>query len=306
MTEIKIFLPKNAFKIAGKNIVKFNQLSAQQYLKMTKNISKKQLKYRLYIDESGSHHYPSVDWDNMAKRYLSLTGVIIERFHYKTFVQPLIREIKELLASDPDDLPVLHRNDILNFSGDYLKLKKDIQLKNQFDQKIQDLLGGCEYKICVVVLDKKTHLDRYQKSALNPYNYSLAVLLERYIFFLEQYSATGDVMVESRGGKDDQDLEKAYKQFYENGTYYIKPTHIQPVLTSNSLKIRSKKEQVGGLEIADLLTLSTKIDALHTYGVIPKLLDNFQTKIIRMTQGKYLCHPDHEADPKGVGKKLIK
>jgi hypothetical protein len=69
--------------------------------------------YGLYIDESGSHSYPTKDKNNMARRYLSLTGVIIENGYYREVIQPKVREIKLLVASDPDDLPILHREDIL-------------------------------------------------------------------------------------------------------------------------------------------------------------------------------------------------
>ena len=39
------------------------------------------------------------------------------------------------------------------------------------------------------------------------YHYCLALLLERFTFFLEQKQVRGDVMAESRGGKEDKRLK---------------------------------------------------------------------------------------------------
>lgn len=68
--------------------------------------------YRLYIDESGTHHY-SIS-DDIKRRYLSLTGVIVERNIYANNFQKRVGEIKKLFSKDPDNPPILHREDIVN------------------------------------------------------------------------------------------------------------------------------------------------------------------------------------------------
>jgi hypothetical protein len=45
----------------------------------------------------------------------------------------------------------------------------------------------------------------YQVWRYDPYYYCLALLLERFTFFLEQRNAVGDVLAESRGGKEDME-----------------------------------------------------------------------------------------------------
>lgn len=42
--------------------------------------------FRLYIDESGDHTYKEID--KIDKRYLGLTGCIINNEHYRTIFQP--------------------------------------------------------------------------------------------------------------------------------------------------------------------------------------------------------------------------
>ena len=64
-----------------------------------------------------------------------------------------------------------------------------------------------------VCLDKKSHQDTYQVWRYDPYHYCLALLLERFTFFLEHQEVKGDVMAESRGGKEDMRLKKSFLGF---------------------------------------------------------------------------------------------
>ncbi len=257
--------------------------------------------YRLYIDESGTHSYPRKDRNIVAKRYLSLTGIIIENDYYKEVVQPKVREIKLLVASDPDNLPILHREDILNKRGDFSKLR-DPELAKEFDRLVIELLADHDYTVCAVVLDKTEHLKKYGAAAYHPYHYCLNVLLEKYTHCLTNLSSQGDVMAEARGGSDDRKLEKEYSKFYKFGTQFRSPEYIQEVLSSSDIKMRRKELKIEGLEIADLLTLANKIDVLHTFGIISTLEQNFQTKLIRKIQPRYF---KNGSTIKGYGKKLL-
>ena len=49
----------------------------------------------------------------------------------------------------------------------------------------------------------------------------VAILLERYIFFLENEGAQGDVMAESRGGKEDMRLKKSFSRLYNEETQFF-------------------------------------------------------------------------------------
>ncbi len=258
--------------------------------------------YRLYIDESGTHNYPKKGARiNTAKQYLSLTGVIIENQYYKDVIQPKVREIKLLLASDPDNLPILHREDILAKRGDFNKLN-DPAVNKEFNKLVVELLGNHDYVLCTIVVDKIANLSRYGEAAFHPYHYCLNVMLEKYTHCLHTLGAKGDVMAEARGGQDDKNLEKEYKKFYNHGTQFRSTEYVQSALTSSDIKIRRKSERIEGLEIADLLTLPSKIDVLHTYNVILTLDVNFQTKIIRKIQPRY---HRNGGTIKGYGKKLL-
>lgn len=258
-------------------------------------------KFRLYIDESGTHNYSTVD--DIKHRYLSLTGFIISEKSNIETLQPRLLELKRIVANDPDELPVLHREDIINKRGVFSKLN-DTVVEEQFNEVFLSILKDMEYAICVVVLDKKTHLERYQKSAFHPYHYCMNVLLERYTFYLQENGVKGDVLAEARGKKEDQALKEEYKRFYEDGTYFCKSHSIQQFLTSKEIKIKPKSKMFVGLEFTDLISLATKLDTLNCYGALPALTDNFCKIIIDNIQNKYRSSPN--GITKGFGKKLIK
>ena len=254
----------------------------------------------MHADESGDHQYPTVDWKYPAHRYLALTGVIIEEQYYYEVILSKIRKIKLLIASDPNNLPILHRREILAQTGDYLKLRQP-DVREQFDKQVLELLSDSGLVICTVVLDKTSHWRRYGELAYHPYHYASTVLFGKYTHFLNQHDARGDVMAEARGNQEDKALGIEYEKFYQNGTKFITADCIQQVLTSK-LKIRRKSEAIAGLEIADLLTLATKIDVLHTFGHIKSLDSNFQTRIIERIQGNYY---QENGTSKGFGKKFL-
>jgi len=257
-------------------------------------------KYRLYIDESGTHDYSTSE--DLKHRYLALVGVCISEAQNIEKLQPGMLGLKRIVADDPDDLPVLHREEIINKKGAFAKLN-DPQVEASFNKEFLTLLAEMDYTICAVVLDKKSHLERYQQAALHPYHYCLNMLLERYTFHLAEHGGRGDVLAEARGKKEDQALREEYTRFYEHGTFYRKPQHIQQVLTSKELKLKQKTKGIVGLEFADLLSLATKLDTLYAYKVLPSLSENFCKTIIDNIQKKYRFSTGGTS--KGFGKKLV-
>lgn len=257
-------------------------------------------KYRLYVDESGTHGY-STDTSTIKQRYLALTGIAISEEENLTVLQPRMIELKRILVDDPDDLPVLHREDIVNKSGVFSRLD-DQKIEEQFNDAYLSLLTDLDYVICSIVLDKKSHFDRYQTAAQHPYHYCMDLLLERYVFLLEEVGGRGDVLAEARGKEEDRPLMERYAQFYENGTYFCRPGRIQQFLTSKEIKIKPKSKMIVGLEFADLLSLATKLTLL-LYGVIPPLTDNFNKIVTDTIQPKYRTSATDVV--RGFGKKLI-
>ncbi len=256
------------------------------------------MKYRVYIDEVGNPDLESSD--NPNHRFLSLTGIILELSYVKNVVHPQLEALKtKFFNSHPDDPVILHRKELLNARPPFECLK-DPNIRHHFDGELLNLLEEWKYVVISVCLDKKKHKETYTVWRYDPYHYCLAVLLERYIFFLEQSGAKGDVMAESRGGKEDTRLKRAFRRLWESGTDFIAPERFQNVLTSRELKVKQKQNNISGLQIADLIAHPSRNEILYENHLRSKPPDRFAGKIVAILSKKY-----YQRESKIYGKKLL-
>ena len=134
-------------------------------------------------------------------------------------------------------------------------LLKNNDLRRQFDDLILSLIVNHPYRVITAVIDKQEHKRRYAVWRFQPYHYCMTVILERYVRWLEstQLQAAGDVMAESRGKKENKQLEESYKRIYKYGTDFVHTRLFQRWLSSGEIKIRPKSDNVSGLQLADLI-----------------------------------------------------
>jgi hypothetical protein len=208
-------------------------------------------KYRLYIDEVGNSDLgASLDPNH---RYLSLTGVIVSLDYIESHLHPRIEDLKRrYFGSHPDDPIILHRKELVNQRRPFEALR-DPDVRAAFDAELMDLLTNGEYVVITAVIDKLDHLNRYREWSYDPYHYCLTVLLERYVLWLRGRNSQGDVMAESRGGKEDRRLKLEFEKIYRNGTSHISHAEFVERFTSSQLKVRPKSANVAGLQLADLI-----------------------------------------------------
>ena len=206
--------------------------------------------YRMYVDEVGhaalkSSHSPE-------HRHLSLTGVIVRLDYAASTLRPAIEDLKSrYFDSHPDDPVILHRKDMVNARPPFEALK-DVGAKAAFDRDLLALLDDLDYVVITAVIDKAAHRDRYASRSADPYHYCLEILVERYVMWLIG-KGRGDVMAESRGGPEDRRLKEVYVGIYENGNGLLDIRHFRERLTSRELKVKPKRDNVAGLQLADMV-----------------------------------------------------
>ena len=285
--------------------------------------------YRLYIDESGDHsygkkelkehpyesfdgtttniksnYYPELERDN--KRYLGLVGCIIDAEKYKNLFHPKLEELKQMhFPHSPDDPIILHRKELVNKSSPFWRLKNP-EKEKEFNEDLLTYLATMEYIVIAVVIDKKTHIERYQESAFHPYHFCLGVILERYCGFLRFYNSKCDVLAESRGGTEDNQLKVAYRTIYTGGTQFRDHAFFQNVLTSKEIKLKPKIANVAGLQISDLIAYPIKHEILIENNRIARTEEkSFGKKICEIMKRKYNMHL-YTGRIAGYGKVFIK
>jgi hypothetical protein len=236
------------------------------------------MKFRMYVDEVGNPDLESSD--NINHRFLSLTGVILDLEFVQKALYPEMEDLKSrYFNSHPDDPVIFHRKEMVNYQCPFEVLKNELTRK-QFDSELLECLKRWNYTVISVCIDKKNHKETYRTWRYDPYHYCMALLLERYIFYLEQTKSVGDVMAESRGGKEDRKLKDSFLNLWEKGTDYILPIRLQNVLTSKNLKVKSKTNNISGLQLADLVAHASRNEILFENGVKEITIAPFAEKII--------------------------
>jgi len=256
------------------------------------------MKFRLYVDEVGNSDLESSL--NPNHRFLSLTGVILGLDYVAARLHHDLEQLKQkYFGMHPDEPIVLHRKEIVNARSPFDALR-DSKVRRAFDTEFLRLLAEWEYTVITVCIDKRRHKETYSAWRYDPYHYCLAILLERFVFFLRRYSATGDVMAESRGGREDRRLKASYARLWEHGTEFVEATMFSTYLTSKQLKVKPKANNIAGLQLADVLAHPSRNEILLQEGLRDKPLAPFAEQVVGILRGKY----DHSGD-RIFGKKMI-
>jgi len=220
-------------------------------------LPRKEKKYRIYIDESGDHTLHLADNDN--HRYLGLLGLWFDTdVPYRAFAQALTELKRDVFSWHPDDPSIcLHRKDLIDRKGIFRQLRNP-ELNERFERGLLKIVGEARFCMTCVVIDKASHHAKTHRELVHPYHYCLAALLERYAGWLSIEKSVGDIMAESRGGREDQDLRTAFESTLQKGTRFHTPEQFQTVLTSREIKLKKKEHAIAGLELADLLAYPFK------------------------------------------------
>lgn len=244
---------------------------------------------RLYIDESGDHATKGITLAQRDKRYLCLFGLSLRLDYARATFNPLVEELKARhFGCDPDDPVILHREQIVARVGPFSVLKNPAR-DNAFKEDYLRLLQDSKFRAFAVVIDKiSTSTQYYGLSESHPYHTCVLAMLERYCGMLRFARQRGDVLAESRGGREDQQLKAAYREIRQGGSSFRPPSFFQGVLSSGEIKLKPKVANIVGLQIADLLAYPAKRRILEeqgkgapTSGFTKEVADVLETKYNR-------------------------
>jgi len=208
-------------------------------------------KIRLYVDEVGNPGLKNSDL--LENRFLSLTGIAFCLDFVSEILFPELEELKRTyFLSHPDDPVILHRKEIVYRKPPFSVLK-DPEVERSFNSDLLNKLGSWNYSVISVIIDKQEHNKRYATWKFDPYHYCMEILVERFRLLLDISGARGDMMFESRGGKEDTRLKRSYRRIMEGGTHHIDKNDLLSHFTSKELKVRPKTANIAGLQVADLI-----------------------------------------------------
>ena len=242
--------------------------------------------YRLYIDETGDHCFHNSKYTEISKKYLCLIGVMMKRETNLAFHDSLDQLKRKFLHYDVDDPPILHREDMVNKRNAF-RVFQDASIRENWDKDLLKLIESTDFKVIAVLIDKDSHGLKKHRRRSHPYHYGLEALLERYCSTLLEDHAKGDVMAESRGGKEDNLLKEEYSKIYKFGSHFNSGLKCRANLSSKELKLKPKLKNIAGLQLADLLAHPLARDVLQAYGRIESRGSIFADRLCEVINPKY-------------------
>jgi hypothetical protein len=244
------------------------------------------VKYRIYIDEVGNNDLGSSS--NPNHRFLCLTGVVFELDYVKNILTPDLEGLKnKYFESHPDDPIIFHRKEMVNKKHPFNVLANP-KVENEFNTEFLHLLEKWKFKSITVLIDKLEHQNKYTTWRYDPYHYCMAIILERYYLRLKDVGCVGDMMFESRGGKEDLRLKESFRKIYEHGTDWVNAANLQDTITSKELKIKPKSANIAGLQVADLVAYPLYRYAMKYYKLKDDGRVTFNEQLMEVLKPKIL------------------
>lgn len=202
-------------------------------------------KYTVFLDETGDHTLEIVDRDFPI---FGLLAFIIENKHYITDVVPEAYQLKYKYFTSEGI--ILHSRDIRKRIGEFSILLNP-NTRGSFYVDVNNIMTNSQYGLIACVIHKQEHKERYGTSALNPYDISLKIVMERLIYFCEKNKLKSlHLIAESRGKREDNELRLTFLEILTTGTEYIEKEIFQRV--EFTLEFQKKGRNIIGLQLADL------------------------------------------------------
>lgn len=220
--------------------------------------SHRKTKYYLFIDECEDHNLIKYD---PAFPIFTLCGILVSHEHLIALTRAF-EKLKQEIFGNTD--VIIHSVDIRKWRGAFVALKDDA-LRIKFFEGIEKILNQKDAYVIVSCTILKEQLSRFYVRGEDEdvYGLSLSYLIERSIFCVDNLDQAGEIsiVVERRGRKEDSKLLNYYNGLRNRGTKWVKAERLRSRIASFSFK--QKRDNIIGLQIADLIAYPIAIHFLH-------------------------------------------
>ena len=225
--------------------------------------------YIVYLDETGDHSLELIDRDFPV---FALAMFVCETTYYNQNILPVVSQFKTDYFGHEG--VILHSRDIRKAQKDFGFLT-NLQKREEFIARINSIMDSLEYYLIVSVIKKQDHKDKYGMYADNPYDLAMMFCLERLLPLLENVNQDQVyIIAESRGKKEDNDLQLSFFKIISQGTNYNSAERFKDI--DFKLKFVPKSMNIVGTQLADLAAYPIARYVLHpkrknpAYNIISK------------------------------------
>lgn len=228
----------------------------------------------VFVDESGDHGFEKIDPDFPV---FALSFCLISKTDYAQHIVPAFQKFKFDIWGH--DGIILHEHSIRKSVGPFGVLLTDPVLRGTFYGRLNGLMTDAPMSVIASVINKSNLKNRYS-NPWNPYELALLFCMERALRWLLRNNQAGKlthIIFESRGKKEDSELELEFRRISDNKGNFSKDDFTQmrfePVFAS-------KASNSVGLQLADLTARPIALQhykpqqSNRAYGIIkPKLIE---------------------------------
>ena len=204
----------------------------------------------VYVDESGDHGLQNIDPNYPV---FVLAFCVFYKRHYSEKVVPALQKFK--FNHFGHDHVVLHENEIRKEKGIFKFVNE--QHRNHFLDELTSIIEAGNFILIACIIDKKNLGNR--ETISNPYHIALGFCLETlHEFLLEknQDDALTHVVFESRGKKEDDELELEFRRICDGANRQAKNLPFDIILAD-------KRSNSSGLQLADLVARPIGLSVLR-------------------------------------------
>ena len=199
----------------------------------------------LFLDESGDHNLTVIDGNYPL---FVLGGVIVDKDYAIGPLTEAMDDFKGRVFGRTDI--VLHTADIARNRNGFEALNNP-QFREAFYEELNSLAGKLDYTVVACAIRKNDHFRHYGAAAIDLYRISLHKLSELFCDEIGEVRNGGMIVAESRDTTLDQDLEYTWSSLRRPGAGYSGAEMIRDRI--RSLTLYAKKENIAGLQLADLV-----------------------------------------------------
>jgi hypothetical protein len=215
--------------------------------------------YIIYVDESGDHGLKNIDQDYPV---FCLAFCIIEKTRISEYITPALTALKHKYWGH--DNINFHASDIRKQIGDFTFLRTNQNSRESFFNDLNSFIEKTEMHIISSVINKNSLTERY-KTPYNPYEISLLFCMEELTNFLiknNQENKIAHVIFESRGPKEDNELELEFQRICNNqGSWGCKSVDFKKI--QFKCMFVKKEANLPGLQLSDLVARPVGLKTLR-------------------------------------------
>lgn len=243
-------------------------------------------KYRMLIDESGNHHITEKAFKHPANHHLCLLGCIVEQGAAQDKLTEMMEDRKERFFPDATKPVIFHREHLLNAMPPFGSLV-DPAFRRVFDESMLEMYRDASYRLVATMIYKPFYKSLYPDDQWHPYHDCMEVLIDRFVLFLKRRKAVGDVYAETRGKKEDRELDKAWREFRDKGTTFTTADDMNKVFTSKDIHIKPKSANLSGMQLSDLLVTNVARGIMVERKIMPMFADPFGRRVCKTVSPKF-------------------